>query len=150
MNNTCISSLALDFHTDNSLDLVLAWYTYHNLPVTPINPSTPTISAGGTTHTTIPSLSALRDPKATSVSIITPPKVTIEVLKEAQKLGVPAIWLQPGTWDDAVLAFTRGEGVDGEKYNGQVVAGDVPGGRGHEGWCVLVDGEAGLKAVGKL
>lgn len=76
--------------------------------------------------------------------------MTIEVLKEARKLGVPAIWLQPGTWDDAVLAFTRGEGVDGEKYEGQVVAGDVPGGRGHEGWCVLVDGEAGLKAVGKL
>ncbi|KAH7031551.1 CoA binding domain-containing protein [Microdochium trichocladiopsis] len=135
---------------------VLAWYTYHDLPVTPVNPSTPTISAAGTTHTTVPSLSALKDPKSTSVSIITPPPVTLEVLKEAQKLGVPAVWLQPGTWDDAVLAFARGKegagggGEEGVRYQGQVVAGDDAGSRGHGGWCVLVDGEAGLKAVGKL
>jgi hypothetical protein len=51
--------------------------------------------------------------------------------------------LQPGSFDNAVLEFAREEaGFKG------VVAGD--GGRGDEGWCVLMDGERGLKAVGKL
>ncbi|KXJ88204.1 CoA binding domain-containing protein [Microdochium bolleyi] len=131
---------------------VLAWYTARDLPVTPINPTSPAINVAGTAHATVPSLSALPDPRNTSVSIITPPRVTIEVLKEAQRLGVPAVWLQPGTWDDAVLAFARGKGKgeEGEVFGGEVIAGDVPGGRGHEGWCVLVDGDAGLKAAGKL
>ena len=77
----------------------------------------------------------------------------IEVLREAARLGVPAVWLQPGTFDDAVLAFARGGGEgkgEGESagYAGHVVAGD--GGRGSEGWCVLVDGERALQAAGKL
>ncbi len=76
------------------------------------------------------------------MSVITPPPATLEVLREAGRLGVPAVWLQPGTFDDEVLAFARGS------YAGHVVAGD--GGRGSEGWCVLVDGERALKAAGKL
>lgn len=77
------------------------------------------------------------------MSIITPPPATLEVLQEAKKLGIPAVWLQPGTFDDAVLKFAREEGAFEA-----VVAGD--GGRGSEGWCVLVDGEKALKAAGKL
>lgn len=77
------------------------------------------------------------------MSIITPPAATLKVLREARELGVPAVWLQPGTFDDEVIRFAREEGAFQA-----VVAGD--GGRGGEGWCVLVDGERGLKAVGKL
>jgi predicted CoA-binding protein len=91
----------------------------------------------------VPSLSALEKPRETSVSIITPPAATLKVLHEARQLGVPAVWLQPGSFDDAVIAFAREEGA----FDG-VVAGD--GGRGHEGWCVLVDGERALKDAGKL
>lgn len=123
---------------------MLAWYSLHQLPVTPINPVTPSINVAGTQLATIPSLSQLPDPSKTAVSIITPPHVTLEILKEAQQLGVPAVWLQPGTWDDAVIKYARG----GDGYTGQVVAGG--GGHGHSGWCVLVDGEQGLQAVGKL
>lgn len=43
------------------------------------------------------------------MSIITPPKVTIKVLEEAKKLGVQGVWLQPGTFDDAVLAYALKE-----------------------------------------
>ncbi len=75
------------------------------------------------------------------MSFITPPAVTLKALNEAKGLGVPAVFLQPGTFDDEVLAFAR------ENFKA-VVAGE--GGRGPEGWCVLVDGERGLKAVGKL
>ena len=54
-------------------------------------------------------------------------------------MGIPAVWLQPGTFDDAVLDFARG------RFEA-VVAGD--GGLGGEGWCVLVDGDEGLDAAG--
>lgn len=104
----------------------------------------------------MPSLRDLPDPRRTSVSIITPPAVTRRVLEEARALGVPAVWLQPGTFDDEVLALARrGEGDDAEaEADGTgfraVVAGFGGGTRGGEGWCVLVDGEKGLRAVGKL
>jgi hypothetical protein len=73
------------------------------------------------------------------VSFITPPKVTAKLLEEAKGLGIKGVWLQPGTFDDAVLqyAFREFEApVGGE------------GGRGSEGWCVLVDGARAGKAAG--
>jgi predicted CoA-binding protein len=92
------------------------------------------------TYPTLPNLSALPHPTETSVSIITPPKVTIKVLEEAKKLGIEGVWLQPGTFDDKVLEYAKREfkaAVGGE------------GGAGSEGWCVLVDGERVAKAAGK-
>ncbi|CAJ2513999.1 Uu.00g021180.m01.CDS01 [Anthostomella pinea] len=134
---------------------VFVWYQDHALSVTPINPITPSIKTRHGTHPTLKSLSDLPEPTNTSLSIITPPPATLEVLREARRVGIPAVWLQPGTWDDAVMAFARGadgkegkEGKDGEGYQGAVVAGE--GGGGHGGWCVLVDGEEGMKEVGQL
>ncbi|KAG9259161.1 CoA binding domain-containing protein [Emericellopsis atlantica] len=122
---------------------VFAWYLAYNLPVTPINPSAGHVTVQGKDYPAVPNLTALPNPKETAVSIITHPAITIDVLKEANRVGVPSIWLQPGTWDDAVLAFAN------EKGNFEnVVYGD--GGRGGEGWCVLVDGERVAKAAGKL
>jgi hypothetical protein len=90
----------------------------------------------------VASLSALQEPdEHTAVSVITPPHVTRKALEEAKGLGIQAVFLQPGTFDDGVLAFAR----DNFKT---VLAGE--GGAGGEGWCVLVDGERGLRAAGKL
>ncbi|KAI2607462.1 NAD(P)-binding protein [Hypoxylon fragiforme] len=129
---------------------VFTWYHAHSLPVTPINPSSASISTPFGAHPTVKSLADLPDPEHTSLSVITPAPVTLAVLKEAKKLGIPAVWLQPGTWDDAVLEYVggKGEGEGEDRYEGAVVAGD--GGNGHGGWCVLVDGEKGLRAAGKL
>ncbi|KAI0387949.1 NAD(P)-binding protein [Hypomontagnella monticulosa] len=128
---------------------VFTWYHAHSLPVTPINPASASIETPYGVHPTVKSLAELKDPKHTSLSVITPAPVTLTVLKEAKKLGIPAVWLQPGTWDEAVLDFARGGDEEQEGgYEGAVVAGD--GGHGHGGWCVLVDGEKGLKAAGKL
>ncbi|TVY54420.1 hypothetical protein LSUE1_G010035 [Lachnellula suecica] len=121
---------------------IFNWYTTHSLPATPINPSAPTITAlspppsKNQEYDTLPCLSKLPHPKDTSVSIITPPHVTIKVLQEAKELGIQGVWLQPGTFDDEVLKFAR----DGFKA---AVGGD--GGGGSEGWCVLVDGEQALE-----
>ncbi|CAG8960997.1 hypothetical protein HYFRA_00002536 [Hymenoscyphus fraxineus] len=119
---------------------IFAWYLDHSLPVTPINPSSTSITALSTSHDTLPNLSALPDPSNTGVSIITPPKVTKKVLEEAKKIGVRRVWLQPGTFDDEILGFAKSEfeaGVGGE------------GGGGSEGWCVLVDGEKAIRDAGR-
>jgi predicted CoA-binding protein len=122
---------------------VFNWYNAHSLPVTPINPSSPTITAppSSTSYTTLPSLSALPNPKSTSVSIITPPKITRKVLEEAKGLGIKSVWLQPGTFDDEVLGYARKEFEN-------AVGGE--GGVGSEGWCVLVDGGRALEGGERL
>lgn len=38
------------------------------------------------------------------VDVVTPPAVTRGVLAEAARLGLPAVWLQDGSYDDAALA----------------------------------------------
>ncbi|KAG9203425.1 hypothetical protein G6514_002792 [Epicoccum nigrum] len=121
---------------------VFAWYLQHSLPVTPLNPRSPTISVLSRDHTTVPSPTALSDPPASdySLSVITPPAVTKQLLKEAKEAGVPAVWLQPGSFNDEVLKYAQANFK-------AAIAGD--GGVGGEGWCVLVDGEAGLKAAGR-
>ena len=37
------------------------------------------------------------------VNVVVPPRVTLGVLAKAEKLGLPAVWLQDGSFDDAVL-----------------------------------------------
>lgn len=127
---------------DSDFLLVFAWYLAHNLQATPINPASSTIDVDGKQYATVKSLSALKKPQETSVSVITPPPVTRQALQEAKSLGVPCVWLQPGTFDDAVLKFAR------ENF-GAVLAGHE-GSVAHDGWCVLVDGERGLRALGKM
>lgn len=135
-------------------------------------PSLPDAAGKPSEVPTVKSLSDLPDPKETSVSIITPPPVTLKVLEEAKKLGsespaqnmhphtrrqtltrdpVPSVFLQPGTFDDEVIKYARdGEGEDAGEGFKAVVAGFGGGTVGSEGWCVLVDGERGLKKAGKL
>jgi predicted CoA-binding protein len=120
---------------------VFKWYVTHDLPVTPINPGAPAIEVDGKEFPTVASLSALEGAGETAVSIITPPAVTLKALQEAKGLGIQSVFLQPGTFNDEVLTFAR------ENFK-TVLAGD--GGYGSQGWCVLVDGERGLKSAGKL
>lgn len=37
------------------------------------------------------------------VNVVVPPRVTLGVLAKAAELGLPAVWLQDGSFDDAVL-----------------------------------------------
>jgi predicted CoA-binding protein len=39
------------------------------------------------------------------VDVVTPPAVTRRVLEDAARLGLPAVWLQDGSYDDAALAI---------------------------------------------
>ncbi|KAJ7294004.1 hypothetical protein C8J57DRAFT_1270594 [Mycena rebaudengoi] len=69
--------------------------------VVPINPFSPTSQGIPCLH----SLADLPDPSRTSISIVTQPSVTLEILKQAEDLGIFAVWLQPGAEDAAVLEF---------------------------------------------
>ena len=135
------SSLTIQEKNTDHCGIVFNWYLQHSFPATPINPSASTINVGGTDYPALANLTLLANPAETSVSIITPPKVTKLVLAEAKKLGIKGVWLQPGTFDDEIL---EGALKDFEA----AVGGD--GGRGSEGWCVLVDGEKAARGVGKL
>lgn len=108
--------------------------------MTPLNPGSPTIDVLSRSHTTTASPSQLEDPSSYSLSVITPPAVTKKLLKEAKEAGIQAVWLQPGAFDDEVLEYAR-------KEFKAAIAGD--GGDGSEGWCVLVDGEEGLRLAGR-
>lgn len=66
--------------------------------------------------------------------------VTKEVLLEAKQAGVTAVWFQPGSFDDEILDHAK-------KEFEAVIGGE--GGRGGEGWCVLVDGDRFLDAARK-
>ncbi|KAI5475830.1 hypothetical protein MNV49_000794 [Pseudohyphozyma bogoriensis] len=117
---------------------VLRWYQSH-LPeqVTPINPKEKTIEG----LDVLSSIKLLPDPTTTSISVITPPAVTLGVVKEALDLGINAIWLQPGSEDTAVKRFVAVQ----EGAQQKVILG---------GPCILVLG-AGLldeekRRAGKL
>ena len=122
--------------------LVFAWYLNHGLPATPLNPRTPTVNILKRDHNTVASPKALSDPPGSSysLSVITPPAVTKQLLKEAKEAGIDAVWLQPGSFDDAVLDYAKANFK-------AAIGGD--GGGGSEGWCVLVDGEEGLRLAGR-
>ncbi|KAK7518376.1 CoA binding domain-containing protein [Phyllosticta citriasiana] len=130
---------------------IFSWYLTHSLPVTPLNPRAASITANKTEHATLPSPAALPAPAETGLSIVTPPQATLALLREAKEVGVRAVWLQPGTFDEAVEAFVLGrEGEDGKGTPPFEAAllGNRWGRRG-EGWCVLVDGEEGLRVAGR-
>lgn len=119
---------------------VLTWYHIHGLPVTAVNPKTPEITLPSRSYSAVDSPASLTVPSQTSLSIVTPPPATRKVLEEAKLVGVPAVWLQPGSFDR--------EGLEYAKANFRAAVGGE-GGMGGEGWCVLVDGESGLEAANR-
>ncbi|CAG7854869.1 SubName: Full=Uncharacterized protein {ECO:0000313/EMBL:CCA76622.1} [Serendipita indica DSM 11827] len=108
---------------------VLRWYKTRNLEVTPINPKVVSIEG----LETVSSLEALPEPKSTSVSIVTPSKVTLDALRSAKSLGIPYIWIQPGAADDAVADYIAND----DYLQPRVVYG---------GPCILVLGDGLLGA----
>ncbi|KAL0082997.1 CoA-binding protein [Phycomyces blakesleeanus] len=109
---------------------ILRWYQSNHLPVIPVNPKENSIE----TLDTIASIDELADPKHTGLSIITPPKVTLEILKKAKALGIENIWIQPGAEDAEVLNYCSQANLD-------VIAG---------GPCLLVQGPALLPQRSRL
>ncbi len=56
-------------------------------------------------------------------------------------MGVKAVWLQPGSFDEEVLMFAK-------EHFGIAVGGSDEGTTGPEGWCVMADGEEAMSRAG--
>ena len=67
--------------------------------------------------------------------------MTAKLLREAKEVGVKAVWLQPGSFNDEVLDYAK------KSFPGATVGGE--GGGGGEGWCVLVDGDWAMAQAGR-
>lgn len=76
--------------------------------VVPINVKETTVQG----QPCLTSIKELPHPTETAVSIVVPPKATLDVLKDAKALGVLYIWLQPGTADDACMDYIRTSGLE--------------------------------------
>ncbi|KAI5889076.1 NAD(P)-binding protein [Schizophyllum commune H4-8] len=103
---------------------VLQWYKARDYKVTPVHPVEPELEG-------IPAVKTLADlpnPSQTSVSVITPAPITLKLLQQAKELNVPALWLQPGTFDNDVTSFIETSGL-----KDRVIYG------GHQ--CILVEGD---------
>ncbi|RPB26007.1 hypothetical protein L211DRAFT_70596 [Terfezia boudieri ATCC MYA-4762] len=125
------------------------WYQTHSLRIIPINPRQPAPQIHASQPASLPTCTSLgsvpRELIASaggwgnvSLSIVTPPRVTRETLREARDLGIKRVWMQPGAWDQQCVCF-----VYGGEEDGQMIAGE------EEGWCVLVHGEEGLREARK-
>ncbi|KAL8691842.1 MAG: hypothetical protein Q9218_003020 [Villophora microphyllina] len=88
---------------------LLAWYHARQLPVTPVTPSRPSIRVVGTDYPAVSSVSQLSSPAETSLSIVTQPHITLNVLREAKEAGISSVWLQPGSFDEQGLEYAKKE-----------------------------------------
>jgi len=86
---------------------VLRCYLQHNLQAIPVNPKEPVIE-GAPCVATVMDLPA--DVK--SISVITPPHVTDEVVKMAIRKGIDNIWMQPGAESSVAIALCRENNIN--------------------------------------
>ena len=96
---------------------VLRVYQQHRLDVVPVNPGGGEIE-GLTAYADLASVPGTID----GVSIITPPKVTEQVVAQALSLGIKNVWMQPGAESPAAIELAEQAGAN-------VIAG---------GPCILV------------
>jgi predicted CoA-binding protein len=96
---------------------VLRSYIQHNMRVIPVNPREKEIEG-------IPCVSGVPDlpPEVKSISVITPPAITEQVVEMAIARGIENIWMQPGAESPAAIENCR-------KNNINVIA---------DGSCILV------------
>ena len=86
---------------------VLRCYLQHNLQVIPVNPKEPVIEG-------VPCMATVMDLPADvkSISVITPPHVTDEVVKMAILKGIENIWMQPGAESSVAIALCRENNIN--------------------------------------
>jgi predicted CoA-binding protein len=86
---------------------VLRAYLHNDLDAVPVNPSADEVE-GVTAYRDLASIPESVD----GVSIVTPPRVTEQVVKQALALGIKNIWMQPGAESDAAIELARHEGAN--------------------------------------
>ncbi len=83
-------------------NLISKWHL-----VLPVNPKEDFIE----TIKCYKSLSEIKN-KIDVINLVTPPKVTLEVLKEVLNLWIKKVWCQPGASDEKVIEFLKANEFD--------------------------------------
>ncbi|KAJ3811339.1 CoA-binding protein [Lentinula aff. lateritia] len=97
---------------------VLQWYKTREMDVTPVHPKESELEG----ITAVKSIEELSSPSTTSISIVTPSKITLALLQKAKELNVPALWIQPGASDRDCIQFIKdNDMVDKVIYGGSCV-----------------------------
>jgi len=86
---------------------VLRCYLQHHLTVYPVNPRAKVIE-GVTCYEDIKSLPA----EVKSISVITPPAITEQIVKDAIDKGILNIWMQPGAESDAAIKACKDANIN--------------------------------------
>jgi uncharacterized protein len=86
---------------------VLRVFQQNNFNVVPVNPNATTVEG----LAAIASISDLPKPPH-AISIITPPRVTENVVEEAILLGVQHIWMQPGVDSQIAVSQCKDAGIN--------------------------------------
>lgn len=86
---------------------VLRCFLQKDLSVVPVNPRAENIEG-------LKAAASLAEcvPVPYAVSIITPPKITETVVRQAIELGIQHIWMQPGAESEAAVAECRDAGCN--------------------------------------
>ncbi len=86
---------------------VLRAYLKHQLTAYPINPNCSDIDG-------LRCLASVKDlPDQTkSLSIITPPSVTEQIVREAAEKGIQNVWMQPGAESEAAVRLAQEHGMN--------------------------------------
>jgi predicted CoA-binding protein len=86
---------------------VLRCYLQNNRTAIPINPRADAIEG-------VPCVAGVADlpPEVKSLSVITPPKITEEVVEAAIAKGIENIWMQPGAESQAAVERCRAAGIN--------------------------------------
>ncbi|KAG7666319.1 uncharacterized protein J8A68_000156 [[Candida] subhashii] len=129
---------------------ILAWYLNHNLSIIPINPKEQEILGTKVVNNINDVVKAIASHQdiltyktssvdGLSISFLTPPKITRATVQDIGKIDgykdvIKGLWFQPGSYDQEVLDAAQDLGVF-EKVI-------------HEGNCILVSGENGMRAAG--
>ncbi|MEM7167689.1 MAG: CoA-binding protein [Planctomycetota bacterium] len=86
---------------------IFAAYLQRGLTAFPINPSQTEVQGA-------PAFARLADlpQPCASVSVITPPQVTEQVVADAVAAGVENVWLQPGAESSTAVAYAQEKGLN--------------------------------------
>lgn len=86
---------------------VLRCYLENNRQVVPVHPKETEIEG----LACVASVADLPD-EVKSISIITPPQITEQVVEQAAAKGIQNIWMQPGAESPAAISFCQQKGIN--------------------------------------
>jgi predicted CoA-binding protein len=86
---------------------VLRAYVQNNLEVVPVNPTADEVEG----LNAVPDLASVPG-TIDGVSLVTPPKASEQIVKQAIALGIKNIWMQPGAESDEAVKLAEASGAN--------------------------------------